>query len=59
MVDDRAYKVEMYNSELRQWQRGEPRRGHDLGALAFPVEAGGFRLLRVNRQRGRRAKGKQ
>ena len=45
--DEREYAVEMYNGELGEWQQGASRRGRALRHLAFPLEAGGFRVLRV------------
>ncbi|UCH36541.1 MAG: hypothetical protein JSV65_09355 [Armatimonadota bacterium] len=50
LADDHEYAVEMYNSELGQWQQGDPRKGRGLRQLAFPIEAGGFRILRITKR---------
>jgi hypothetical protein len=47
LADDESYAVELYSSQLSDWQHSDPRPGSHLAELAVTIEAGGFRLLRI------------
>ncbi len=47
LEEDLWYYLEYYDSELDDWVRGMMRLGRELERMAVPVEALGFRLLRI------------
>jgi hypothetical protein len=52
--DDQDYSLEVYTRELGGWQRGATRAGRNMRHLATPIEAGGYRVLRIRKgDRGR------
>lgn len=44
----KRYKLRMYNSERRSWEQPFIQEPGTLGAIAFSIEAGGFRLMQIN-----------
>jgi hypothetical protein len=49
--------LRLYNSERRSWEQRAIRAPEDFGGMALTIEAGGFRLLEISKQKPtRRAK---
>jgi len=47
--DDQDYSLEVYRREVGDWQRGATRSGRSMRHLATPIEAGGYRILRITK----------
>jgi hypothetical protein len=51
LQENTQYRIDLYDSELRDWITGASRPGKDLRRMASSVEPGGFRLFRLTRVR--------
>jgi hypothetical protein len=47
--DDHDYHLEVYRREVGDWQQGATRSGRSMRHLATPIEAGGYRILRITK----------
>jgi glycogen debranching enzyme len=51
LQDNAQYRIDLYDSEMKNWITGVSRPGKDLRRIASSVEPGGFRLYRLARVR--------